>query len=157
MTCQFMVAALLLSSLLAQTQGIPSARDTDCDAGNMTGAAPALVEKVDHFIRNLQSAVLHNDIVRVASMVNYPIVVPIGTELIRIDNKEKFVQGYDQIFTPHLKKVVMGQTAGCVNLMGEQGFMLASGEIWFNEYAGGRLLISTINPPIPGESRVAKP
>lgn len=149
MKYQLIIVPLLASSLLAQSMGPTGARVASCSPGNMTGAAPELVEKVDRFLKSLQSALSANDSARVALLMNYPIIAATGNKLVRIETKEEFVREYSQIFTPHLRELVMQQKAGCINLMDEKGFMLASGEIWFNEYPGGRLLISTINPPVP--------
>jgi len=155
MKYQFVFLSLLTLSLAGYSQTVAGKQTAICSPGNMTGAAPELVEKVDQFLKTLQSAISTDDRARVASLTNYPITVATGDKLIRINTKKEFVREYGQIFTARLKALVKQQNAGCVNLMDEKGFMIANGEIWFNEFPGDHMLISTINPPIPDSGKQA--
>lgn len=82
------------------------------------------------FFEKLKKAVAENDKKAVAAMVEYPFKARIDDRAVTIRDAAHFVEDYDKVFTPKVRKAVSSQTYP--NLFANwQGVMIGDGEIWF--------------------------
>jgi hypothetical protein len=146
------VAFIVSICVITRSQTEPKKPSNECDPGNMAGAAPELFKKVNRFVVDLQSAIAHNDKSAVALLIKYPISVETKKGALLVHSKRELIEQYEKIFTPELKQIIANQRPSCVNLMGAKGFMLAHGEVWFNEFYGRDLKIFAINPVVPASA-----
>ena len=101
------------------------------------------------FLGALQAAVKAGDRTRVASMVNYPMRLFMGSKRQLISAPSEFVSKYDSILTDHVKKTIANQPARC--LFGNwDGSMIGSGEVWFQRQSDGIDKIISIQTRPPG-------
>jgi hypothetical protein len=102
-------------------------------------------EEVEAFASKVQSYVKNNNIEQLAELVSYPISVKIDGKSVNIQNKDEFVQLYDQIFNPKYKQAISNAVTKYL-FANWQGVMFGEGmyNIWINEI-DSKLMIIAIN------------
>jgi hypothetical protein len=78
-----------------------------------------------------QSAVAEGDAETVASLVSYPITVTQDSVASTYADASEFVEYYDDIITPEVRRAVAGQDYGDLFVSGG-GIMIGNGEVWIN-------------------------
>jgi len=104
------------------------------------------------FIDSLKSAVERGDRVRVAEMIDYPIVAWDGARNRTISTRADFQSRYRAIFSPALRRAVAAVEMDSL-FANWQGVMFDNGRVWFHTVAPGVLKIATINRPIDAAPR----
>jgi hypothetical protein len=86
-------------------------------------------------------------------MLDYPLLAWDGTQNRRIRSEAEFLQQYDAIVSPALRRSIATVTVDSL-FSNWQGVMLDNGRVWFHTVSPGVLKIATINAPI---SRAKRP
>ncbi|HVW76076.1 MAG TPA: hypothetical protein VHB45_00585 [Alloacidobacterium sp.] len=118
-----------------------------CDGSTVDEQGAQTAKKARAFLADLQAAMRHDDRKKIADMVSFPVNVIYEGKRVRIRNRQTFLARYDRIFTAHLRKAILDQSAHCLfgNANGE---MIGNGEVWFSELGDGSVKIITLNPSV---------
>ncbi|ANF97054.1 hypothetical protein [Paenibacillus bovis] len=87
------------------------------------------------FFNHLKYAVQHNNKKAVATMVNYPLRMNSDGQTMKIKNKSQFIQKYNQILTPEVRKALLVQREKNL-IVNWQGVGLERGAIWMGLFDG---------------------
>jgi hypothetical protein len=158
---------LLFSLLLALVIGsAPLTRaQQHAPQGNCTHPDPATRPDCPGaiaFLAKFQDALRSNNREAVASLVNYPLLVPDEAGK-RIRSRAQLLASFDRIFTPPIRNAILKGTPD--DVWGNyRGFMIGSGVIWFDSIVPSNahpnpsapdywkkypFKVITVNPPIP--------
>ena len=91
----------------------------------------------ERFLRALQQAVAKNDRNKVAAFLDYPITVNGAGYRIALRRPADLLKRYDAVFNRKVKSALASQRAERL-FVNDQGVMIGSGEIWFNQMGSGR-------------------
>jgi hypothetical protein len=131
----------LLSPKLLCAQAVA---DEKCEGSTVDTQGPKTANAARAFLAELQQAVQANDQKKIAGMISYPMNFIHEGKRTRIRNKQTLIARYDSIFTEHIRKAILQQSAHC--LFGNyQGEMIGNGEVWFSEMDDGSVKIITVN------------
>ncbi len=121
-----------------------SAAGEPCEGSTVDAQGLETAKSARAFLARLQAAVQANDKEKIAGMVSYPLNFIHGSKRIRIHDKQTFLARYDTIFSEHIRKAILQQSAHCLfgNANGE---MIGRGEVWFTEMGDGSVKIITVN------------
>lgn len=116
--------------------------------------AVALNTKVDQDVENfageIQNYVMYDNKEQIAAKIKYPINVKIDGKLIKVEDKDYFIENYDKIINPSYKSAISSAFTKYM-FVNYQGIMLGKNEynVWINEImpTGGKpeLMITAIN------------
>jgi hypothetical protein len=94
-------------------------------------------EDAINFFRKLQAAVAANDRARVASMIDYPVNVSIGSRRVRLRRKADLLRRYEAVFNRNVKDALAQQQASELS-PSWRGVMIGNGQIWFAPLGDGK-------------------
>ena len=98
--------------------------------------SPEETKRAEDFLLALRSAVAANDRAKVATMVQYPVRVNLpGGRHRMIRTPQQFRGQYDALFNQGTRKAIDTQLPQCM-FARDQGVMIGSGQIWFQEFHG---------------------
>jgi hypothetical protein len=138
-------AALVCGLLSLQPLYAQAAADEKCEGSTVDTQGPKTARAARAFLAELQAAVQANDKEKIAGMISYPLNFIHDGRRSRIRDKQTFLARYNNIFTEHIRKTILRQSAHC--LFGNyQGEMIGDGEVWFSEMDNGSVKIITVNP-----------
>ena len=134
-----LVAALIAASASAQSSARQSGLSVDVshtDSGT-----------VQRFVDSLHAIVRRSDRRALARLLDYPILAWDGAQNRRIRSEAEFLQRYDAIVSPALRRSIAAVTVDSL-FSNWQGVMFDNGRVWFHTVSPGVLKIATINAPI---------
>ena len=106
------------------------------------------VAQAKRFLVELKGAVTDADKKRLASMMDYPIIVAYGAgnKTVRrtVHNRSEFMTQYRSIVSLRVREAINAQSPECLFGNG-QGIMIGKGEVWFRQQGDGSMKIVTIN------------
>lgn len=117
---------VMISPVLAQ-----SAADTDAALDAAFGAH----EPYRNFLQTLQKDVAANDKAAIAALVSYPFQARINGKAVKLRDAAHFVQDYDKIVTPKVKRAIADQSYSTL-FANWQGVSIGDGEVWFSGIGG---------------------
>ena len=139
------VAVLGLACAIAAAQSPAAKPNLSCTPGNLAEVQPEVSQGVGEFLHELQAAVRKNDKEAASQLFNYPFTVHMKTGKFVVKNQQEFEQKYSRIFPQPLIDLVESQQTQCLNRVGDKGYMLGRGEIWFDQFSGGKLQAFSVN------------
>jgi hypothetical protein len=122
------------------------------DSGLSVDASDTDSGTVLRFVDSLQAIVRRSDRRALARMLDYPVLAWDGTQNRRIRSDAEFLQRYDAIVSPSLRRSIATVTVDSL-FSNWQGVMFDSGRVWFHTVSPGILKIATINAPISPAKR----
>lgn len=138
------IAVFLCSLISSELLCAQAVADEKCESSTVDTQGPKTAKTARAFLAELQQAVRANDRKKIADMISYPLNFIHEGKRTRIRNKQTLLTRYDSIFTEHIRKAILQQSAHCM-FGNYQGEMIGNGEIWFNEMDDGSVKIITVN------------
>jgi hypothetical protein len=68
---------------------------------------------------------------------------------VSVRSAHEFVADYDKLFSVGLRQYILGHDSSCVHRVGDKGYTIGSGVLWFDIYDKGEFRIFTINGTEP--------
>ncbi|MGH4050309.1 MAG: hypothetical protein ACREVX_03000 [Clostridium sp.] len=107
-------------------------------------------QDVENFAGEIQNYIVYDNKEQLAAKIKYPINVKIDGKLIKVEDKDYFIENYDKIINPSYKSAISSSFTKYM-FVNYQGIMLGKNEynVWINEITptGGKpeLMITAIN------------
>lgn len=102
--------------------------------------------EAESFFRDFQNAVRASDKPRVASMIDFPIVVVLGGHRVKFANGSQLGRSYDLIFNAKVRDAVLQQDPSRLR-PNWRGLIVGDGEIWFTKEGDSDVFkVIAINP-----------
>lgn len=140
--------SLLLTSfagLHGQGPAVSPCKGSTVDTYDATVAASSRA-----FVVELQKLVRAGDKQGIAALVGYPILAnkTVGGKPSHrmIRNRAQFVAAFDSLFNENVKAAILNPDAVRCLFANDQGFMIADGQVWFEQTASKAFRISALNP-----------
>jgi hypothetical protein len=147
MTLKLLIACLLIAMATA-CSSFALGQPASCGKGNIAAEPDATVKDATQFLANLQQAIKAGNRTQVMDLVHYPLTASTADATLHIENSTELAKRYNAVFTPRWRKAILQQDVGCVNRVGDKGFMLAQGALWFNAFQPDGMRIVSVNQPI---------
>lgn len=100
------------------------------------------------FLSGLQAAIKEDHRDKVAGFMHYPLLAG-SNKPVHVHSAREFIAGYDRLFPVDLRELILRQKLACIGRVGDKGFTIGNGELWFDEYEDGKVRAFTINPVTP--------
>lgn len=102
-------------------------------------------QNVENFVSEIQEAIKNDNIDLVAQKVNYPIDVNVDGVVLKINNKEEFINNYNKIINSNFKDVISNAYTNYL-FANYTGIMFGENQfnIWINKI-DSKLVITSIN------------
>ena len=81
-------------------------------------------------------------------LVHFPLTASTTNQTLHIEDSKELEKRFNAVFSPKWRKAILQQDVGCVSRIGDKGFMLAQGALWFNEFQPDGMRIIGVNQPI---------
>lgn len=104
-------------------------------------------QMVSDFLDTVKQAVANDDRKKVASLIQYPMGIYDGGELIKTyPDSASVLESYDTIFDDEVKSELAKATFDTL-FVTQEGVMIGQGQIWFNEFDGAMkiMVVQNIN------------
>lgn len=147
MTSKWLKACLLVAMATACASSALG-QSASCQKGNIAAEPDATVKNATQFLNNLQQAIRTGNRTQVMDLVHFPLTASTTNATLHIEDSKELEKKYNAVFSPKWRKAILQQDVGCVNRVGDKGFMLAQGAVWFNEFQPDGMRIVTVNQPI---------
>ena len=147
MTSKLLLACLLVATATALS-GFALGQSASCQKGNISGEPDATVKDATQFLNSLQAAIKAGNRTQVIDLVHFPLTASTTNATIQIQDSKELEKRFNVVFSPKWRKAMLQQDVGCVSRVGDKGFMLAQGALWFNEFQPNGMRIVTVNQPI---------
>jgi hypothetical protein len=136
----------LCALLLLLDVGFVQRGVAQCHGSTVADFSPSLEPKARAFLSALVASVKAGDKAKIAAMVRYPLAVKTDKGQWAVRSSFEFVNTYDQLLTPVIKRAIEKQVPECL-FANWQGVMIGDGEVWFEEQQDGSMKIKTVNYP----------
>lgn len=147
MTSKLLIACLMVAMATA-CSSFALGQSASCEKGNLSAEPDATVKDATDFLANLQQALKAGNRSKVIELVHYPLTASTNDATLHIADSAELTKKYNAVFTPKWRKAILQQDIGCVNRIGDKGFMLARGALWFDRIESEGMRIISINQPI---------
>jgi hypothetical protein len=147
MTSKLLIACLLGAMAMA-CSSFAFGQPASCEKGNISAEPDATVKDATQFLNNLQQAIKAGNRTQVMDLVHFPLTASTSNLTLQIQDSKELEKKYNAVFTPKWRKAILQQDVGCVTRVGDKGFMLAQGAVWFNEFQPDGMRIVTVNQPV---------
>jgi hypothetical protein len=147
MTSKLFIACLLVAMAIS-CSSFALGQSASCQKGNIAAETDAIVKDATQFLANLQQAIKGGNRTQVMDLVHYPLMASTNNATLHIQDSKELDKKWNAVFTQRWRKAILQQDVGCVNRVGDKGFMLAQGALWFNEFQPDGMRIVTVNQPI---------
>ena len=147
MTSKLLIACLLVTMATALS-GFALGQTASCAKGNISAEPDATVKDATQFLNSLQAAIKAGNRTQVIDLVHFPLTASTNTATLQIEDSKELEKKFNAVFSPRWRKTILQQDVGCVNRVGDKGFMLAQGALWFTEFQPDGMRIITVNQPI---------
>lgn len=122
----------------------PASQGNGCQGSTVDILGPGVAKKYRAFLSDLKVAVGNGEKTKVASMISYPLLFIHGGRKTHVRDKAAFLNGYNTIFTAHVRQTIAQQSEKCL-FGNDTGAMVGTGEVWFTELTNGSVKIITVN------------
>lgn len=102
---------------------------------------------VSDFLDTIKQAVANDNREKISSLINYPMNIYDGGELIKTyPDSASVLENYDLIFSDQVKSELAKATFDTL-FVTQEGIMIGQGQIWFNEFDGNMkiMVVQNIN------------
>jgi hypothetical protein len=147
MTSKLLIACLLVAMAVA-CSGFALGQSASCQKGNISAEPDATVKNATQFLNNLQQAIKGGNRTQVMDLVHFPLTASTTNATLHIEDSKELEKRFNAVFSPKWRKAILQQEVACVNRVGDKGFMLAQGAVWFNEFQPDGMRIISVNQPI---------
>lgn len=147
MTSKLLIACLLVAMATA-CSSFALGQSASCQKGNIAGEPDATIKDATQFLNSLQEAIKAGNRTQVIDLVHFPLTASTTNATIQIQDSKELEKRFNVVFSPKWRKAMLQQDVGCVSRVGDKGFMLAQGALWFNEFQPDGMRIVTVNQPI---------
>lgn len=147
MTSKLLIACLLVAMAVA-CSGFALGQSASCQKGNISAEPDAIVKNATQFLNNLQQAIKGGNRTQVMDLVHFPLTASTTNQTLHIEDSKELEKRFNAVFSPKWRKAILQQDVGCVSRIGDKGFMLAQGALWFNEFQPDGMRIIGVNQPI---------
>jgi nucleoid DNA-binding protein len=139
--CLFLAMGLACSTFASGQAG-------SCEKGNLSDQPAQVTQQVTEFLSTVQQALKAGDRNQLSGLVHYPLTASTQTTTFNIQTPEELSKRYNAIFTQKWRRVILQQEAGCTSRLGDKGYMLAQGALWFDNFPPDGMRITSINQPV---------
>jgi hypothetical protein len=101
-----------------------------------------------YFWNEVQTAIREGRRDKVVGFMHYPLLDGVKGR-VSVRSAHEFVADYDKLFPVGLRQYILGHDSSCVHRVGDKGYMIGSGVLWFDIYDKGEFRIFTINGTEP--------
>jgi hypothetical protein len=124
-----------------------------CKSGNLLQESDqTLIEEIQRTLAELRTAVAKGDKRGVARLVHYPLHFATADTEFTINSQQEFLTKYDQILPPPLRDLIRRLETRCISRVGNKGFTIGTGQVWFDRFPDGKVKIFAVNAVVyPGE------
>src|SRR5215813_3538414 len=143
MTSKLLIACLLVAMATALSS-FALGQSASCEKGNIAAEPEATVKDATEFLNLLQQAIKAGNRTQVMDLVHYPLTASTANATLHIGDSKELEKRFNSVFTPKWRKAILLQDVGCVNRIGDKGFMLAQGAVWFDEFRPDGMRIVTV-------------
>lgn len=147
MRSKLLIACLLVATATASSS-FALGQSASCEKGNISAEPEATVKDATEFLANLQQALKTGNRSKVMELVHYPLTASTNDATLHIADSAELTKKYNAVFTARWRKAILQQDAGCVNRVGDKGYMLAQGALWFDKIESEGMRIISVNQPI---------
>jgi hypothetical protein len=141
------VAAILLTIFGPAQKASSAQTKSTCGQSTVEDAWGAnFASEAKLFLDQLQRVVRDKDKAKLASLIEYPVRINVGSHHSEIASEKEFLRKYSSVLTPDMVREVLAQMPDCL-FGNSQGVMIGRGVIWFQRQPEGTMKIIAFNIP----------